>query len=139
MCFQRETMASKNCQKLLNFFHAYLNSVDVWDGCIWYFTSTLFTFKISVEFQKTHDLWTVLVHPIATNKTFDRVESKAFIAHTTRKFTYLSWFRGITGTYHIFVLPTFLCRPFDSKLVFQTRNFSNNSSSVSAIKTRSSA
>ena len=40
----------------------------------------------------------------------------------------------------IFFLPTFTRRrPFVSKLVFQTRNFSNNSSSITAVMTKSSA
>ena len=72
------------------------------------------------------------------HKAFDRVGSNTLIVYTTWKFTNHNWLRALCAFTMIFVLRTFTCRPFASKLVLQKQNFPNNLSSVSAVMTRSS-
>lgn len=89
-----------------------------------------------VRFQKTLNVSTAFVHPDAIINTFDRTESNASTAHTTRKFTRVNWFWGIVlSTRVIFVLLTFTRRPFDHKLICYSRIFANNSPCVSAMMT----
>ena len=117
-----------------NFFPTNINRVNVWDGHVWCFTSTLLTFKIRGPLMFEQH-WCIqkpqTSHLIELNSTP--------LLHTPQGHLFAS--TGIGGfcvLTMIFVLPTFTCRRFDSKLVFQTQNFSNNSSSVSAMMTRSS-
>ena len=167
-CFQRETTASENCQKLSKLFPC-----QSYSGSCGIKTSTTLSNKVT---EVAKDSIFSISSPLISTGSMS-----GMVVYDTYPLHFLGLFRGLltfeqclctqkSQTRHLielnpkhflhtpqgnllgstglgalcelsmtFVLPTFTCRPFDSKLVFQTRNCFYNSSTVSAIMTRSSA